>query len=164
MPASEQYFKFNYFGQCKFGDKYQHQHIQETYTNQACNFNACRKRHSRLCRFFSQTGYCRFESSCSFLHKPGKVDTILEEVKKLEKDIAELKSHNSVLQKMLQYFNLFEKELKTLKEMMHNANSNIDAKNEKNTEKKETIENKKKLYLKHFLAKNVNSQLNQKLD
>ena len=48
--------------------------------------------------------------------------------------------------------------------MMHNANSNIDAKNEKNTEKKETIENKKKLYLKHFLAKNVNSQLNQKLD
>ena len=85
----------------------------------------------------------RFESSCSFLHKPSKADTILEEVKKLEKDIAELKSHNSVVQKMLQYFNLFEKELKTLKEMMHNANSNIDAKNEKNTEKKETIENKK---------------------
>ena len=89
MPASEQYCKFNYFGQCKFGDKYQHQHIQETYTNQACNFNACRKRHSRLCRFFSQTGYCRFESSCSFLHKPGKADKILEEMKKLEKDIVD---------------------------------------------------------------------------
>ena len=123
MPASEQYFKFNYFGQCKFGDKYQHQHIQETYTNQACNFNACRKRHSRLCRFFSQTGYCRFESSCSFLHKPGKADKILEEMKKLEKDIVDLKAHNLVLQKMLQYFNKFEKELQTLRELLHITNS-----------------------------------------
>ena len=77
----------------------------------------------------------RFESSCSFLHKPSKADTILEEVKKLEKDIAELKSHNSVVQKMLQYFNLFEKELKTLKEMLHFANSNLQKQGLRRTRK-----------------------------
>ena len=57
-------------------------------------------------------------------------------MKKLEKDIVDLKAHNLVLQKMLQYFNKFEKELQTLRELLHITNSKIVTKNER-TQKEE---------------------------
>ena len=77
------------------------------------------KRHPRLCRSFSKNGSCRFDISCSFHHRPGKCEEILEEIKVLKTEIEDIKAQNELLKNMLQTFNSFQSEIKNMKDMLN---------------------------------------------
>ena len=119
MAAPEQYCKFNYFGHCKFAEKCRKEHLKVTCSHFPCNLKSCMKRHPRLCRSFSKNGSCRFDISCSFHHRPGKCEEILEEIKVLKTEIEDIKAQNELLKNMLQTFNSFQSEIKNMKDMLN---------------------------------------------
>ena len=65
------------------------------YRNIRCSKTACSKRHPKVCRFFSISGSCKFNDSCSYLHKHGHS----EKTKKLEKELENLKEDIKILTK-----------------------------------------------------------------
>ena len=75
------------YGHCKYGVHCRNQHISETCTDSPCITTMCRKRHPKLCRFFAIFGSCKFNESCSYLHKHERN----EENEKLKKEIKKLK-------------------------------------------------------------------------
>ena len=54
-------------GYCKFGRSCKKQHISESCLKADCNSKACLQRHPKQCKFFSQSGFCKFGESTLLL-------------------------------------------------------------------------------------------------
>ena len=82
-------------GYCKYGVHCRNLHIKETCDSFPCSKTTCSKRHPKVCRFFSISGSCKFNDSCSYLHKHGHS----EKTKELEKELENLKEEIKILTK-----------------------------------------------------------------
>ena len=80
-------------GHCKYGVHCRNLHTTETCDNFPCTTTTCSKRHPKICRFFSIYGRCKFNDSCSYLHKHGDI----EKTGQLEKEIENLKAEIKLL-------------------------------------------------------------------
>ena len=80
-------------GHCKYGVHCRNQHTKETCYSFPCIETTCSKRHPKVCRFFSISGSCKFNSSCSYLHKHGHN----EKMKEVEKEVVKLKEEIKLL-------------------------------------------------------------------
>ena len=93
---------FHQYGHCKFGSHCRKNHTKETCSNFPCTLQTCVKRHPKLCRYFVMTGQCKFNDTCSFLHKQHNSEEVLSkqesEIVKLKEEIEALKKHVGDLQ------------------------------------------------------------------
>ena len=83
MATSETICKFNQTGYCKYESHCRKHHVTEICPNIQCTKTSCLYRHPRVCRYFSNSGKCKFSDSCAYLHKNNN--------KTLEKEISEQK-------------------------------------------------------------------------
>ena len=100
MATSETICKFNQSGFCKFQSNCRKQHVMEICKNMQCSMVTCIYRHPRMCRYFNNFGRCKFEESCSYLHKID--DKISEMRKEQEKDLEKLRHEVKELQKQVE--------------------------------------------------------------
>ena len=128
MAGPGNYCKFNYYGHCKFSETCRHNHLTDTCLNLKCKQENCLKRHPRLCKDFSKFGSCRFDSSCSFIHKQSEFELIFEEIKLLQTEVEGLKAQNGFLQKILQKFDAFESDINIMKNAIQNISNKLDEK------------------------------------
>jgi hypothetical protein len=64
-----------------------------------CNMVTCVYRHPRTYRYFNNFGRCKFEDSCSYLHKKDDKTDQEKEIEKLGKDVEELNKQVNELRK-----------------------------------------------------------------
>ena len=78
---------FNKFGFCKWEASCKKIHLDEICLLEECESRKCNKRHPRPCKFFSERGFCKYGSNCSFDHRPPKyIRSIVSRVDALEKE------------------------------------------------------------------------------
>ena len=78
---------FNKFGFCKWEANCKKIHLDEICLLEECESRKCNKRHPRLCKYFSERGFCKYGSSCRFDHKPPKyIRSIVSRLEALEKE------------------------------------------------------------------------------
>ena len=159
--------KFNQFGFCKFGGKCFNKHENEICRNRnECTDSNCNKRHPRKCRYFLQSGYCKFKDTCAYSHmvdKNSKVEELEKEnaelkeevdklkriyskVEDLEKEKAELKKEVDKLKRIMFMMNKKIKEFESVAEVKSNESKETNDVNEKN--KKENSEENEEQELK----------------
>ena len=102
--------------------------ITDTCLYLKCKQENCLKRHPRLCKDFSKFGSCRFDSSCSFLHKPSEFELIFEEMRLLQTEVKGLTAQNEFLQKILQKFDSFENDINIMKNAIQDISNKLDEK------------------------------------
>ena len=98
-------------GFCKFADKCKRRHEKEMCPLTQCSSKTCRKRHPKLCKFFSLRGFCKFGDLCCYKHLNAesqktphlisemtalqtKVDEMEQLIKTLQSEIVALKNIN----------------------------------------------------------------------
>ena len=93
-------------GFCKFADKCKRRHEKEICPLTQCSSKTCRKRHPKLCKFFSLRGFCKFGDLCCYKHLNAesqntphliaalqtKVDEMEQMIKTLQSEIVALKN------------------------------------------------------------------------
>ena len=78
---------FNKFGFCKWEANCKKIHLNEICLLEECESRKCNKRHPRLCKYFSERGFCKYGSSCRFDHRPPKyIRSIVSRLEALEKE------------------------------------------------------------------------------
>ena len=78
---------FNKFGFCKWEANCKKIHLDEICLLEECESRKCNKRHPRLCKYFSERGFCKYGSSCRFDHRPPKyIRSIVSRLEALEKE------------------------------------------------------------------------------
>ena len=82
----------HHYGHCKYGERCRNVHITETCDSSLCIMTTCHKRHPKVCRYYSISGSCKFQETCSYLHKHEQ-----NEKKELVKEIENLKEDINVL-------------------------------------------------------------------
>ena len=95
-------------GFCKFADKCKRQHEKEICQTTHCSLKTCRKRHPKLCKFFSLNHFCKFGDLCCYKHLIAesqstphlltvlqtKVDEMEQIIKSLQSEIVALRDIN----------------------------------------------------------------------
>ena len=95
-------------GFCKFADKCKRRHEKEICQITHCSSKTCRKRHPKLCKFFSLNHFCKFGDLCCYKHLiaesqstphlltvlQAKVDEMEKMIKSLQSEIVALKDIN----------------------------------------------------------------------
>ena len=95
-------------GFCKFADKCKRRHEKEICQITHCSSKTCRKRHPKLCKFFSLNHFCKFGDLCCYKHLIAesqstphlltvlqtKVDEMEKMIKSLQSEILTLKDIN----------------------------------------------------------------------
>ena len=84
---------YQHYGHCKFGTMCRKKHESETCSIFLCSQDTCRKRHPKVCRYFTLFGACKFRDNCSFLHltPPAiRLSKLEEEIKHLQGLIASI--------------------------------------------------------------------------
>lgn len=95
---------FHKSGHCRYGAHCHKKHILDTCTIFPCNKVTCPKRHPKLCKYFTLSGFCKFQENCSYLHliNNQELKTQLEaEVANLRKEIQSLYKHVNELAKVV---------------------------------------------------------------
>ena len=98
--------KFHQYGHCKFGPHCRHFHTKDTCSTPACKNSSCTARHPKPCLYLSRNSYCKFGSSCSFLHQNPAPESC-----QLQNDVEKLKDD---LQLVVTSLNIKEIELRKL--------------------------------------------------
>ena len=62
-------------------------HTLDTCTSFPCVKEDCHKRHPKLCRYFTVSGFCKFNQNCSYLH----ITSIKDQTSQLETEVVNLK-------------------------------------------------------------------------
>ena len=95
----------NDIGYCRFREKCRKQHFLEVCTTENCD-KTCLGRHPKQCKFFSQSGFCKFGDSCSYKHTSSshlsiqiqaleaRIGDLCKAMKVLEDEVRELKNVN----------------------------------------------------------------------
>ena len=94
-------------GHCKYGVHCRNEHIAETCENTPCMATMCKKRHPKVCRYFSISGSCKFNKNCSYLHKHGQnntTDELQKEIENLKEDIKLLTTEVKKLKEVILSF------------------------------------------------------------
>ena len=110
--SSVSYCRHHQFGHCKYGGHCRYEHTLETCDNFPCVDKTCDKRHPKICRYFFFSGDCKFNESCSFLHKhehEDKDDNLKKEIEQLTKDIEVLQGEVDKLKKIFYTFSNVKK-------------------------------------------------------
>ena len=87
--------QYNQAGFCKHGDKCFKYHENELYKAGKCRERMCKMRHPKVCKYFTQTGKCKFNEHCEFAHKESEIAT---RQSKLELEMLEMNEEfNNIL-------------------------------------------------------------------
>ena len=105
------HFKYGY---CRFQDLCRYEHVKEVCDDVECSVTLCRKRHPRLCIYFSKFNRCKFGSFCQFSHDERQIspqcnhkDSLIStEIEKLKEVISSLKLENEKLKKKVEELDL----------------------------------------------------------
>lgn len=95
-------------GFCKFAERCKRRHVKEICQTTHCSSKTCRKRHPKLCKFFSLNHFCKFGDLCCYKHHIAesqntphlltvlqtKVDEMEHMIKSLQSEIVALKNIN----------------------------------------------------------------------
>ena len=95
------HFKYGY---CRFQDLCRYEHVKEVCDDVECSVTLCRKRHPRLCIYFSKFNRCKFGSFCQFSHDERQIspqcshkDSLIStEIEKLKEVIKENKIEGNI--------------------------------------------------------------------
>ena len=87
--------KFNQKGFCKHGEKCFKKHENEKCPSKECTDKKCILRHPKLCKFYAQTGKCKFNEDCAFAHEDSEV---VKRLVKLESEMENFKSNFMILE------------------------------------------------------------------
>ena len=88
--------KHNQSGFCKLGEtNCPKKHVTEICSRNTCVDKACEK----ICKYYVQNGFCKFNKPCAYTHKESEFNVRLV---KLEKEIGTLKYEIQKLIKVLQ--------------------------------------------------------------
>ena len=95
---------FHQSGHCRYGSHCNKRHTVDTCTNFPCMKEDCNKRHPKLCRYFTVSGFCKFNEQCSYLHMTSNIELksqLEKEVAKLKQEIKSLYDHVSELRSIV---------------------------------------------------------------
>ena len=81
--------KHNQTGFCKHGEKCFKKHANKKCPSKEYNDRMCIFRHPKLCKYYVQTGKCKFTEDCAFAHEESEV---VKRLLKLESEMEKLKS------------------------------------------------------------------------
>ena len=104
MATSETICKFNQSGYYKYKSHYRKHHVTKICPNIQCTKTSCLYRHPRVCRYFSNSGKCKFSDSCAYLHKNNNITLekeISEQKKEFMKEIRKLRVEIEELRKIV---------------------------------------------------------------
>ena len=104
MATSETICKFNQSGYCKYESHCRKHHVTEICPNIQCTKTSCLYRHPRVCRYFSNSGKCKFSDSCAYLHTNNNITLekeISEQKKEFMKEIRKLRVEIEDLRKIV---------------------------------------------------------------
>ena len=86
------------FGYCSYGDKCCFRHINKVCSDTNCSVFNCSKRHPRRCNFFKEFERCKFTTYYKYDHtKQNNIKSCNEKLRKVEKDIEELRNKKEVI-------------------------------------------------------------------
>ena len=126
MATIETICKFNQSGFCKFLSQCRKQHVMEICPTNQCNIKTCLLRHPKMCKYFSNSGSCKFNFQCAYLHHHTK-NTVDVEISELESKIKEMESKIQEIEILQLKLDQHETQLKLL-----------DSDNQKQNEQHET--------------------------
>lgn len=182
---------FNKYGFCKFRLNCRRQHVMKKCEQINCGIQNCSFRHPRVCRYFTEIGFCKFGEWCLFEHtekvngdqeivklktKIKGIEEVIkeksEQIESLEKILIEKddnKSIEEVLTKMETKLETFELQLSTMKncllekdDYIHNLESRVKDMEEK-LEKIDKIQtNEQKIQILIEKVSNLENCLDQK--
>ena len=144
MATIETICKFNQSGFCKFLSHCRKQHVMDICPTNQCNIKTCLLRHPKLCKYFFNSGRCKFEDQCAYLHHQTK-STVEHEISELESKLEEMKTKIKDIENLQIRLDQHETELKTfvdekvehiLKENQNQQNSCENVKKIENLEEK----------------------------
>ena len=118
MAAADQICQYFKYGHCRYEDRCRHQHVREICEEVECNIKLCRRRHPRVCVYFSMFRRCKFNSHCNYKHEhfdrnalpSNEVSSIMEKVTKLEEIVANLEMENNQLKMKLEALETIQKD------------------------------------------------------
>lgn len=87
MAADLLVCSFHQTGHCRYGSHCNKNHTLDTCTSFPCVKEDCHKRHPKLCRYFTVSGFCKFNQNCSYLH----ITSIKDQTSQLETEVVHLK-------------------------------------------------------------------------
>ena len=104
-------FKYDF---CRFQDLCRYEHVKEVCDDVECSVTLCRKRHPKLCIYFSEFNRCKFGSFCHFKHEAPQIlpqcshqdSLLLSEIEKLKETITSLALENENLKKKVEELDL----------------------------------------------------------
>ena len=86
------YFKFGY---CKHRELCRRQHVNTLCENDECEISMCTFRHPKVCKYYRDYGYCKFDP-CMFRHvdkeKDPEIEKLKQENESIKKQIANLET------------------------------------------------------------------------
>jgi hypothetical protein len=98
-----------------------HFHTKYTCTNTQCDISTCSARHPRPCKYYSQSGFCKFGQSCSYGHQDKKSDVdelkiniqqVMDSLKNKETEIKDLEKKVIMLEESIKQLNIHKEEVK----------------------------------------------------
>ena len=118
--------KFNLYGHCKFGDKCEKRHIENTCDQFPCLIEDCSGRHPPMCKYFDRYGLCKFKDECSYLHlsKTDNFGKLEDEIESLRKEIENLKIQNNLLQSLSKKIDCVESKINEIEVDIRIQNDN----------------------------------------
>ena len=112
MATIETICKFNQSGFCKFLSHCRKQHVMDICPTNQCNIKTCLLRHPKLCKYFFNSGRCKFNGQCAYLHHQTK-STVELEISELESKLEEMKTKIKDIENLQLRLDQHETELKT---------------------------------------------------
>ena len=142
----------NQRGYCKNGSHCHKQHNNNICQRKVCRSSTCMDRHPRTCKYFANSGFCRFKDQCAYAH-PGEKDKA--KINILERDIAILKDEVGKMSKinsdLIERLKIIEIQLEFSREYTSTDKSHPHSKeSEKQTDTTEQEDNIFKCYLCDF--------------
>ena len=123
--------KFNQRGFCKFGIRCNKYHENDKCLDRRCTGSECKKRHPKVCRYFAEYNFCKFDNDCAFSH----VKTVkIKEIELALEDLKNMKAEIDVLKNSFKSLSAIKQEGKVLKRVIDNLKEETKHLREQNTE------------------------------
>ena len=93
-------------------------HENELCHKESCDQRSCRKRHPKVCKYFSQGNICKFGKDCGYDHKENDKNVKLDQFNLLVKETINMKAEIEVLKNNIANLASKKQEIKLLKNLV----------------------------------------------
>ena len=114
--------RHNQTGFCKFKGACQKYHENEMCRDPRCSPKECRKCHPRLCKYFRESGTCKFGEGCSYIHKD---DTSKNEINEIKEELNNLNEEIMIIKETVKSLSSVKKEAQMMIQVISDMKEDI---------------------------------------